>query len=158
MKFVYFLAATESQIPVPNCESEGYLKYLFLIRAVNLGANNVTHYGNWSSPGETNCYRSGNKIPVIILPWSQGFGVRKQNVREDFELKLRMEATQDTNMEVFHGFEGGEIEGSGLLQELGKDVDFEWYCTCWKPAYSKQDMKRMCKLLLQFLKYVTYKK
>jgi hypothetical protein len=160
MELIYFLffAATESQIPVPNCESEGYLRYLFLVRAMNLGTNNVTHYGNWSSPGETNCYSSGNKIPLIIPPWSQGLGISKQSVREDFEIRMGIEATQDTNMEVLHGFEGGEIEGSGLLQEFGKDIDFEWYCTCWKHAYSKHDVKRMCKLLFQFLKYVTYNK
>jgi hypothetical protein len=158
MKFIYFLAATESQIQIPNCESEGYLKYVFLVRAVNLGTDNVTHYGNWSSPGETNCYRSGKEIPLIIPPWSQGLGIRKQSIREDLEIRMGIEATQDTNMEVLHGFEGGEVEGSGLLQEVHKDVDFEWYCTCWKHAYSKQDMKRTCKLLFHFLKYVTYNK
>jgi len=145
------LAATESQIPVPNCESEGYLKYVFLVRAVNLGTNKVTHYGKWSSPGETNCYRSGNKIPVIILPWSQGLGIRKEGIIEDFKLSVGMEATQEASMEVSIGFEWGEIEGSGLLQELHKDIDFGWYCMPRKAACSKQEIKAMYKHLLYVL-------
>jgi hypothetical protein len=154
MDLVCSLAATKSQIPVPNCESEGYLKYVFLVRAVNVGTDNVTHYGKWSSPGETNCYRSGNKIPVIILPWSQGLGIRNEGNIEDFKLRVGMEATQEASMEVPHGFEGGEVEGSGLLQELCKDVDFDWYCVPRKAAYSKQEVKAMYKHLLWFLKYV----
>jgi len=67
--YVYNTTATKSQIPVPNCESEGYLKYVFLVRAVNVGTNNVTHYGKWSSPGETNCYRSDMPPEVFIGIW-----------------------------------------------------------------------------------------
>ncbi|PNF42338.1 hypothetical protein B7P43_G03672 [Cryptotermes secundus] len=70
--FLYNTTATESQIPVPNCESEGYLKYLFLVRAVNLGTTNVTHYGNWSSPGETNCYRSVIPQEMLMFIWVCG--------------------------------------------------------------------------------------
>lgn len=158
MDLIYSLAATKSQIPVPNCESEGYLKYVFLVRAVNVGTNNVTHYGKWSSPGETNCYRSGNRIPIIILPWSEGLGIRKEGIIDDFKLRVGMEATQDASMEVPHGFEGGEVEGSGLLQELHKDVDFDWYCMPRKAAYSKQEVKAMYKRLLWFLKYVVCSK
>lgn len=158
VEFLCFLAATESQIPVPDCETEGYLKYLFLVRAVNVGANNVTHYGNWSSPGESNCYSSGNKIPVIILPWSQGSGVRKQGNREDFELRMGIEASQGASVNIPHGFEGGEVEGSGLLQESTKDIEFDWYCGPRKPIYSKQEMKKLHKLLLWFNKYVIHNK
>lgn len=158
MDLICSLAATKSQIPVPNCESEGYLKYVFLVRAVNLGTNKVTHYGKWSSPGETNCYRSGNKIPVIILPWSQGLGIRKEGIIEDFKLRVGMEATQEASMEVPLGFEGGEIEGSGLLQELRKDIDFDWYCMPRKAACSHKEVKAMYKCLLWFVKYVVCSK
>lgn len=154
MDLICSLAATESQIPVPNCESEGYLKYVFLVRAVNVGTNNVTHYGKWSNPGETNCYRSGNIIPVIILPWSQGVGIRKEGIIEDFKLRVGMEATQEASMAVPHGPEGGDIEGSGLQQELRKDIDFDWYCMPGKAVYSKQEVKTMYKHLLWYVKYV----
>jgi hypothetical protein len=157
MVFICSLAATGSQIPVPNCESEGYLKYVFLVRAVNLGTNNVTHYGKWSSPGETNCYRSGNQIPVVTLPWSQGLGMRRKAgiIGEDFKSGVGMEAAQKASS---HGFEGGEIEGSVLLQELRKDVDLDWYCMPRKAAYSKQEVKAMYKHLLCFLKYIVCSK
>jgi hypothetical protein len=158
MELICFLAATESQIPVPDCETEGYLKYLFLVRAVNVGANNVTYYGNWSSPGESTCYSTGNKIPVIILPWSQGLGVRKQGIKEDFELRMGIEAAQEASIDVPNGFEGGEIEGSGLLQESVNDIDLDWYCGPHKPAYSKQEVKRLYKLPHQFIKYVIHNK
>lgn len=157
MDLICLLAATESQIPVPNCESEGYLKYVFLVRAVNVGTNNVTHYGKWSSPGETNCYRSGNNIPVIILPWSQGLGIRKEGIREDFKLRVVMEATQEASMEVPHGFQIDidiEVEGSGLLQELRKDIGFDRYCMPQKAICSKQEVKAMYKHLLWYVKYV----
>lgn len=155
MDLICLLAATNSQIPVPNCESEGYLKYVFQVRAVNMGTNNVKHYGKWSSPGETNCYRSGNRIPVIILPWSQGLGIRK----EDFKLRVGLEATQEASMELPHGFEGGETEGSGLLQEFHKDVDFDRLCIPWKAVHSKQDIKAFCKrLLVWFTKYIACSK
>jgi hypothetical protein len=158
MESICFLAATESQIPVPDCEAEGYLKYLFLVRAVNVGTNNVSYYGDWSSPGESNCYSSGNKIPVIILPWSQGLGTRKQGIKVDNELRMGIEATQEASMEVPNGFEGGEIEGSGLLQESFKDVDLEWYCGRCKLTYSKPEVKRKYKLLIPFTKCVIYNK
>jgi len=157
MHLICSLAATKSQIPVPNCESEGYLKYVFLVRAVNVGTNNVTHYGKWSSPGETNCYRSGNNIPVIILPWSQGLGVRKEGIIEDFKLRMVMEATQEASMEVPYGFQIDidiETEGPGLLQELRKDIDFDGYCRTRKAAYSKQEVKTMYKRILLYVKYV----
>jgi len=134
---------------------------VFLVRAVNLGTNNVTHHGKWSSPGETNCYRSGNNIPVIILPWSQGLGIRKEGIIEDFKLRLGMEATQEANMEVPHGFKidiNIEIEGSGLQQELRKDIDFSRYCMTQKAVYSKQEVKTMYKHLLFFVKYVICRK
>lgn len=67
--YMYNTTATKSQIPVPNCESEGYLKYVFLVRAVNVGTDNVTHYGKWSSPGETNCYRSDMPQEVFVGIW-----------------------------------------------------------------------------------------
>jgi hypothetical protein len=70
--------------------------------------------------------------------------VSGNSVGEDFKIRMGIDATQDTNMEVHRGFEGVKIEGSGLLQEVHKDVGFEWYCTCWKHVYSKQDMKTMC--------------
>jgi len=119
-----------------------------------VGTNNVTHFGKWSSPGETNCYRSGNKIPVIILPWSQGLGIRKEGIIEDFKLRVGLEATQEANMEVPNGFEGGEIEGSGLLPELRKDIDSDWYCMPRKAVYSKQEIKAMYKRLLWYVKFV----
>lgn len=158
MDLICSLAATKSQIQVPNCESEGYLKYVFLVRAVNVGTNNLTHYGKWSSPGETNCYRSGNDIPVIILPWSQGLGIRKEGIIEDFKLRVGMEATQEASTEVPNGFEGGEIEGSGLLQELRKDIDFNRYCMPRKVVYSKQEVKTMYKRLLLYVKYIVCSK
>lgn len=151
---ICLLADTKSQIAVPNCESEGYLKYVFHVRAVNMGTNNVKHYGKWSSPGETNCYRSGNRIPVIILPWSQGLGIWKEGNIEDFKLRVGMEATQEANMELPHGFEWGEIEGSGLLQELHKDIDFSLHCMPRKAKYSQQEVKAIQKRLLWFLKDV----
>ncbi|KAJ9579351.1 hypothetical protein L9F63_024541 [Diploptera punctata] len=61
-----------SMVSVPNCKTEGYLKYLFQVRAVNLGTNNVTYYGNWSSPGESNCYASGLPEEIIVVIWVCG--------------------------------------------------------------------------------------
>lgn len=118
----------------------------------------MTFHGNWSSPGESNCYSSGNKIPVIILPWSQGLGIRKQGIREDFELKMGIAASQEASLDVPHGFDGGQIEGSGLLQESAKDVELDWYCGPRKPIYSKQEVKTMQKFLLWFIKYVAHNK
>lgn len=151
---ICLLAATELHIPIPYCDVEGYLKYVFLVRAVNLGTNSVTHYGKWSSTAETNCYKSGNKIPVIILPCSQGLGIRKEGIIEDFKLRMGMEATQEPSMEVPLGSEGGDVEGSGLLQELRKDIDFEWYCMPRKAVYSRQEVKAMYKRLLWHVKDV----
>lgn len=62
-----------SLVAVPNCKTEGYLKYLFQVRAVNIGTNNVTYYGNWSSPGESNCYASGLPKEVVVVIWVCGF-------------------------------------------------------------------------------------
>ena len=72
-------------VSVPNCKTEGYLKYLFQVRAVNIGTNNATYYGNWSSPGESNCYSSGNDIPVLIL--EPGFEGEGSGLLQDSDLE-----------------------------------------------------------------------
>lgn len=64
--YVYNTTATESQIHAPNCESGGSVKYVFHVRAVNMGTNNVKHYGQWSGPVETSCYRSDMPQEVLI--------------------------------------------------------------------------------------------
>lgn len=65
------LLGTESQVPIPDCDLEGlHYTYTFSVRAVNIGPDNVTYYGPWSSPGEGNCYASGkSRIPIINIPW-----------------------------------------------------------------------------------------
>ncbi|XP_069693403.1 cytokine receptor isoform X2 [Periplaneta americana] len=69
---VFNTTATQIEIPLLDCEAEGYLKYLFQVRAVNIGNNNMTYYGNWSNPGESTCYSSVIPHGVIIVIWLCG--------------------------------------------------------------------------------------
>ncbi|XP_076280238.1 cytokine receptor domeless isoform X2 [Lasioglossum baleicum] len=64
---------TEAQLPIPDCKTVGREQlYEFRVRAVNIASDNRHLPGEWSDPGEGNCYSDGPSFSVWVMIWVIG--------------------------------------------------------------------------------------
>ncbi|XP_076379609.1 cytokine receptor domeless isoform X2 [Megalopta genalis] len=64
---------TEAHLSIPDCKTVGREQlYEFRVRAVNIAPDNEHLSGEWSDPGDGNCYSDGPSFSVWIMIWVIG--------------------------------------------------------------------------------------